>query len=490
MVALADAQTSRMSMRDVLFVVFSKKRMLLGTFGVIVAVTIIFSFLVAPIYETTASVLLKPRVDTNLLAETSGAAIRPNPVTPQDINSEIEIMNSDALLRDVVITLGLDSPEPSPNFLTRVVQGTISGMRRVAVALGITAEATPVDRAVAKLRRSLIIEPVTLSNIIRISLTGESPTQIAKVVNTLLEHYIDRHIDVHQTPGNLQFFAEQAQIYKDRLGQAEAELRAFRNKYSIIDISAQKRANSEVIQEIKKALSLIRGQIAEEETRLAALKRNVARTGKVKVLTKELRSTSAIIELTKSLVPLLVERERISMLYPSSSVEFRDAAAQVNEVIQAIERETQKVVNGSEIDLSGLIMGAKALADEVAALEAHSLYLTDKQGRMKELTRKVGQNERNYLLYANKVEEARINEARDSARVANVIVSGWAGVPSIPVFPKKILLAVVAIFVGLLAGLALAFMSHYLDHTVKTPEELARHGQVPVLAALADVQGG
>lgn len=476
-------------MRDVLYVVFSKKKMLLGTFAVIVLATVLFSFLVAPIYETTATVLLKPSIDTNLLAESSGVAIRPNPVTPQDINSEIEIMSSQSLLRDVVISLNLDRPDPSRSFLTRVFQGALEGLRQVAVVLGITAASTPVDRAVAKLSKKLTIEPVTLSNIIRIGLTGEDPEKISKVVNTLLEHYIDRHIDVHQVPGNLQFYAEQAQIYLDRLQAAEAELRAFRNKHGITDIGAQKKANTFVIQEIHKAMALIRGQIAESETRLSALKHNIARTGKTRVLTKELRSTSAIIELTKALVPLLVEKERIGMLYPTNSVEYKDAAVQVQEVVRAIERETQKVVRGSEVDLAGTIMGAKALEDEIEAIKANSLYLTDKQSLMRALSRRVGQNDRNYLLYANKVEEARISQAKDSARVANVIVSAWAPVPSIPVFPKKILLGLVAIVVGLLAGLALAFVSHYLDHTVKTPEELARHGQVPVLAALSDVKG-
>jgi capsular exopolysaccharide synthesis family protein len=86
----------------------------------------------------------------------------------------------------------------------------------------------------------------------------------------------------------------------------------------------------------------------------------------------------------------------------------------------------------------------------------------------------------------NKTEEARIEEQQDSSRASNVIVSSWGQVPSVPVFPKKLLMGFLSLIIGSLVGLAGAFTAYYMDHTVKTPEDISRTCQSQVLTFIAD----
>ncbi|MBU4449072.1 MAG: hypothetical protein KKD99_10835, partial [Proteobacteria bacterium] len=86
----------------------------------------------------------------------------------------------------------------------------------------------------------------------------------------------------------------------------------------------------------------------------------------------------------------------------------------------------------------------------------------------------------------NKTEEARIEEQQDSSRASNVIVSSWGKVPSVPVFPKKLLMSFLSLVIGSLVGIAGAFTAYYMDHTVKTPEDISRTCRSQVLTFIAD----
>ena len=101
-------------------------------------------------------------------------------------------------------------------------------------------------------------------------------------------------------------------------------------------------------------------------------------------------------------------------------------------------------------------------------------------------SRELKQQEKNYLLYLDKTEEARIEEKQDTFRAANVIVSSWGQVPSVPVFPKKLLMSFLSLVIGFLVGIAGAFTAYYLDHTVKTPEDISRTCRSQVLTFIAD----
>src|SRR4030042_1451284 len=92
-------RTRRISLRDILTVFFSKLHVFLGILVTIIAVTLAVSFFTDPIYKVTGNILVKPRLEQNLklMAPLSSQLSAP-PVTVQDINSEVNILNSPQLL--------------------------------------------------------------------------------------------------------------------------------------------------------------------------------------------------------------------------------------------------------------------------------------------------------------------------------------------------------------------------------------------------------
>ncbi|MFH0726593.1 MAG: GumC family protein [Pseudomonadota bacterium] len=469
----------KMSLRDFFFIVFYKVRVFVGIWLMAIAITVLIAFSFNPVYETTAKILVKPYVDMNLLYKTPPGILRPNTVTPQDINSEIDMMLSTEVLRKVVTENGLAEGKPK-NTAEKTLSALMDFFKIMLRSAGLVSSVrpSPVDEAVDILKGKLKVLPGTMSNMILISLTGNEPVTITDTVNTLIDAYIDRRIELNQTNKGLIFFETRTQLAASALKQAEAALREFNNRWSISDITAQRQGNIKVLETMRQSLADIRGNIAGLKTRIDQSKK------KINALTSEFRDNLVLIEYYKSLLPLLVEMERIAMLYPKNSVEFQDISRQVAETRQRIIDQQNRLLDGSDIDLTVLMSQEASLSREIKRIEEESIFLTDKEVELGRLVRELKLSEKNYLLYMDKTEEARIDQQKDVSKVANVTPVSWAAQPSIPVFPKKGVMILLSVLIGFLMGVGGAFTAYYLDHTLKQPSELDSRARIASLGAI------
>ncbi len=474
-----DAASQRFSLRDVLLVIFSKLHVFKWTFLIIVVATNSVAFLSPYIYQVTAQVLIKPSFDSNLLFEATVSRLQADPVTPQIINSEINIMLSTELLRRVVKDMELyATAPPGQSPLARLKEKIKNLKLELKEKLGISSQSDPIEQAIEDLRSDLKIKPVTMSNIIEVTYSGKDPEEITSVVNTLIDRYIDQHIHVHQAPEGEQFFAVQAETYRQKLTEAETSLQDFQREWSISDITAQRASNLEVLKLLRENLVMVNGKIAEQETRLKLSREDM------EAMTRENIQNPVLSDLTRSLLPLLVERSRIATLYPKSSVEYQDIDNQVSELTAKIQAELHNALSGAEIDLSALMRQKSEFEEAIKNIEETSVMLTEKEVELKRLNRHIAEYEKNYTLYRQKAEEARIEKQKDLSRVSNVSVSSWATKPTVPVFPKRFLMAVLSLVVGFLLGVAGTFVAYYLDHTIKNPTDLPNSANIPILSTI------
>ncbi|ADQ41887.1 lipopolysaccharide biosynthesis protein [Caldicellulosiruptor acetigenus I77R1B] len=91
-------------------------------------------------------------------------------------------------------------------------------------------------------------------------------------------------------------------------------------------------------------------------------------------------------------------------------------------------------------------------------------------------------------LIANKLAEVFIEAVQKIMKIENVQIVDKAVVPEKPERPKKALNIAIAFVVGLLIGVGLAFFIEYLDNTIKTPDDVEKFLQLPVLAVIPDLE--
>lgn len=479
-------QVRRISFRDLLTIFFSKIHVFLGILITIIVITLGVAFFTDPIYKVTGNILVKPLLEQGVkLMAPPATQMSTQPVRVQDITSEVSILQSPQLLSMVVKELDLTKEEKSKNFLSRAGLYLLDQVNRLMVAGGLSVQPSPEDQAMLVLKKKLDIMPIALSNVIEISLTGKSPERITKIVNTLMSNYVEYHVSLYRAKGARVFYAAQAQLFAQSLTKAEADLETFKKEWAIIDISSQNDANIELLRMLRENLALVQANISDRQTKVGVQKRNLARTGEVGAITKDMQS-GILEELLREMGPLLIDRERVEALYQKSSLKYQSLNRQVQELQKGYNKQTKDLLQGSALDLNGLNSYAAVLGKHIGAIKKQSLLLSEKQVEYERLSRELKQQEKNYLLYLNKTEEARIEEQQDTSRAANVIVSSWGKVPSVPVFPKKLLMGFLSLVIGSLVGLAGAFTAYYMDHTVKTPEDISRTCRSQVLTFIAD----
>ena len=479
-------QVRRISFRDLLTIFFSKVHVFLGILITIIVVALGVAFFTDPIYKVTGHILVKPLLEQSVkLMAPPATQMSTQPVRMQEITSEVSILQSPQLLSLVVKELDLTKEEKPKSLLSRAALYLVHQGNKLMVALGLSVQPSPEDQAVLALKKKLDILPVALSNVIEISLTGKSPERISKIVNTLMHDYVEYHVSLYRAKGARVFFAAQAQLFAQSLKQAEGDLENFKKEWAIIDISTQNDANIELLRMLRENLALVQANISDRQTKIGVQQRNLARTGEVGAITKDMQS-GILEELIREMGPLLIDRERIAALYQKSSLKYQGLNRQVEELQKGYNKQTKELLQGSALDLNGLNSYAVVLRKHIGEIEKKSLLLSEKQVEYERLSRELKQQEKNYLLYLDKTEEARIEEQQDSSRASNVIVSSWGKVPSVPVFPKKLLMSFLSLVIGSLVGIAGAFTAYYMDHTVKTPEDISRTCQSQVLTFIVD----
>ncbi|MCP5750051.1 protein-tyrosine kinase, partial [Klebsiella pneumoniae] len=86
-----------------------------------------------------------------------------------------------------------------------------------------------------------VVESEKQSGIVTLTLTGEDPDKIARVLNAIAENYLQQNIarQEAQDSRSLDFLQEQLPKIRADLDQAEARLNAYRAQRDSVDLSLE-----------------------------------------------------------------------------------------------------------------------------------------------------------------------------------------------------------------------------------------------------------
>jgi uncharacterized protein involved in exopolysaccharide biosynthesis len=110
--------------------------------------------------------------------------------------------------------------------------------------------------------------------------------------------------------------------------------------------------------------------------------------------------------------------------------------------------------------------------------------LSQNETQYKNLVQEIELDRKTYQNYLEKLENSRISEAMDAAKIASVRLIEPAKPPLEPASPKKKLNLMIAIVFGIFGGLGLAFFMEYLNNKLERPEDIENFLNVPVLTSI------
>ena len=474
------------TLRDVLVVMFRQRRVASGTFLSIVAIAVAYA-LVATSYQAHMKVLLRHgRVDPVVTSEQqSFVDLHRSDITEEELNSEIELLRDETLLRKVVEQTGLASTEGSRG-----------------VHLGRDDAEVRTARAVRRLAKRMKVEPVHKTNLILVSYESADPALSALVLNSVAKLYIEKHKEVRRSSEEFPFFEQQAGRSRQRLDTAETQLLNFSRNGGVVsaalerDLALQRMATVEsshqqtlvAIQETTRRVQSLRQKMDSLPERSTSLIRNSDNP--------QLRASlqAHLLELELRRTELLTKYEPSYRLVREIDQEIEQAKASIAaERLAPIHEETtekdpnyewaKSELEKAEVELTALRAREGAISAELARSRAETRQLGEASIRQQDLLRNMKTAEDSYLLYAKKSEEARIADALDERGIVNVTL---AEAPVTPVLPKHSGWMVMSL--GLLAAAAsstlVAFTVDYLNPGFRSPEDVVACLHAPILASL------
>ena len=473
------------TLRELAAILFRQSRFVVASFTLVFLATLLYAFF-SPRYEARLKVLLRRgRSDPVVSAQPASLADFTRPaISEEELNSEVELLRDEGLLKQVVVQCGLVAP------------GDV-----------IAGRSQSVERAVRKLARTLTVEPLRKSNLIQIRYQATGAQEAANVLSTLSTFYLRKHLALQRPSGEVQFFEKQTEEYEARLHQSEAELVRFTRDRGVAAPALERDVAIQKLGEAEAAYRQIDQEQVESERRVTALRAQPKSFPSRSVTVKRWADNPQLLERLKThLLELQLKRTELLTRFEPSYRLVQELDRQLEETHQSIAAEALTPVRDETTDKDpnyewARIEQEKAQVQEeslrarqaravvqIATLRGEAEQMQSDAVAQQHLIRSAKADEDNFLLYQRKREEARIGDALDERRILNVAVVEPPAAPALPIHSMLFWFAI-AIGLALPAGIGAGFTAEYFDPTIRTLSEANNLLDAPVLAWLPQPEG-
>jgi uncharacterized protein involved in exopolysaccharide biosynthesis len=471
--------------RDIVAVFFRQKKIFWQSFALLFASVLLYGLLF-PSYKAEMKILLRrARIDAMAAPTPSQPPqITRDEVTEEELNSEAEMLTDTDIMRTVAQTSGM-----------------VDRQSWIWRAVGENQE-QHVARTVRRLLRKLDVQPGKRANVIEVSYTSSDPARSARVLQSLANAYLERHEQIRRPAGEFDFFDHQMTQARANLEKAEGELLDFTHAEGVVSAATERDSALQQLsqtdsenQQTKIALATTAERVRTLQTKLQSLPERTT------TQTKNADNPQLLEKMKSKLLELRLQRTQLLTKYGASYRLVREVDEQIAQANAAIAAEEQLPLREQTVELdtnhewakSELLKAQVELNDLTARSNATARVLTqyresarslnDRAIQQQDLLQNLKTAEDEYVLYANKREEARIADALDQGGILNVTI---AQEPSIPALPLHSAAAwgLFALLTGAVFSTGAAFAADYTNPRFRTPDEVAGYLGMPVLASL------
>lgn len=459
---------------------------------------------------------------------------------PSYFNTQLQLLNSDSLLRRVIKEHNLDT---DPEFQRLKTEGDTSAWHSMLKAVGLAREnekrstrnveagssdnsslvsAAEIEEAVRLapyveiIKKNLTVEPVRESRLtfkdtrlIDVSFTSHVPELAAFVANGICETFTNYNLE-KRTGTNRKtsdFLEGKINELQSQIKADEVKLVELQTRVGIVPTTG----DQTIV--IDRLSGLNKDRLSAELERTTAEAELMAVKDSPPKLKSMVESTLAryITEKQNSILNVRNEAEkRIADLQSQRAKlleDYQDKADPVKEVDRQIESQQKSLENAVAKNNAEIEEYKKrATTDLLNTLQTNFDKARDKEAKIRgafdeQMSRAQGQNsgavtikllqqnlEANKNFLKQLQDQQSSNDVRSQGSDNNISVAGFAIPSNIAVAPRRLTTVLAALFLSTLFGMGLALFLEYLDDTIRTVEEIESLLQLPALAAIPTIE--
>lgn len=493
------------TLSDFLEILFRHKWLITGIFLLFVFPTLIFSFMIKPLYQASGSIEINPNTPKVTKFD---SMVMENPLLKGAgyFETQLQLLQSPSLARRVIARLDLENKagfnpvldqEQETKTLWRVanylgnlrglIMGSIKGLFQPStdhVVVDAAAEVTEArgdDRQQRWLEgvfaSKLLVEMRPDTSIADIKFESTDPRLAAVVVNGIIDEYIgwemDRKIDA-------------AKVAKQQL---DKQIKTARTEMELSETEMNRYAKEKGIVALDSRMNLIYQQLEKINESLAKAEAERIEKGEFYKYTQgsDLASSPLILQnsliqsLRQQYIDLMGEYEKLRTFFKDEYPTVKNLRAKMVDVGKRIDAEQQRLLSSFKNDYLAAINREKALQATAEEKKALALELNDYASRYKVLEREV---EINKQIFQSLLERSKEIDANVGTDLGTIKVVDLAMAPLRPYQPKILRNVFLACALGLMAGVGMAFFREYVDKTIRRIDEISDRHMIPILGVL------
>jgi succinoglycan biosynthesis transport protein ExoP len=461
------------SLRDILDILFRRRRTILAVFLVIVALGVALMFRPRK-YTATGTIRIQPGVSSMYRVSPMNMVYGQ---AEDQIASEVDIIQSRSLYLKVARELNLVD-DPAFWGTSKVKTESLSDPKVR-------------ERVIRQMKREIKIGHNEKDEIVNITCTTTSPALSAKIVNALINDYVAylvqmRYGSTQRTSG---WLIGQLSDLEQQIEHDQDEITGLQKKLGVIGFDEK---NSDYLQTssldaMTKAASeaTIDRIIAEARLRMLQGSNPNLMEGQVDLPSQQgpgLTSQNMLLqELRSAQATAAADYARLRAQFGDNYPEVQQQKDQLDALNQQIQAEQARIVNQANLSYNAARQDEKMAG---GALTHQTGEAFSSRSDMVKYVLLLHDYESHRTLYEGLVQHLREAGITSGLESADVDIVDLADLPALPTPPGPILLLAGSILCGLILGTALALIVDTLDTRVTTKEQAERAARIPLLAVI------
>lgn len=326
------------------------------------------------------------------------------------------------------------------------------------------------------------VEPVRGTQLLHLSFDAHTPELAAQVSNALADAYIENalqsRLDVTRKAN--QWLTEKLGDIRGQLEKAERSLQDFRDQEQLVNVGGERNINEEQLLDANKRLR----DAQRRKTELASAYSKIQEAGTDASRLQEIGLLLSDSRVTRASENFLSAQETVKQMlqrYGEKHPSMASAQARLDGARNAYNEQLRIAAQGVKAEYEIAETTERSLNGVVGGARAQIKNLDKKQYALGVLEREVSTNKELYNMFLTRFKQTdTVNNYEDlPARVIDE-----AKVPRARYSPSLTRYGLVGLAVGLIAGLLLTLLRHFMSEEIRSAEELEALSQAPVLGVL------
>lgn len=475
----------------------------------VMLVALLVSLFMTPIYRSQATIEIQEATpDIESLDQLQNRNAAPNNVVVTEVETEIGILKSDNLARQVIneVLLAKNRNRDSAGIFSSLWHGVVHWYtgsdsdastdqnaspdvraKSEAADAGSQAASPPSEmdpkayqRLVDRFEASLKVSRVGSSRLVTISYEGSDPRVASRVVNAVVADYMQLH--ELSTERFTKMLAQQVLEAKNELEQSEQKMTDYARNQGLLYLETNTGTTQNIVSERLRQIQDQLTQAQSDRYQKESLY-NLVQKGNYGSL-PVVFDDKLLETLTEKVADLKTQYAQMSSTFTDSYPKVRELKSQLETAEQTLARERMRTAGTITNDYLAAVRREALLARAYQEQKNAAVSVADKSTQYNMLKRNADSDNELYENILQKVKQASI-VARIKSNNVNVVDRA---VPQfLPIKPTILFNLALGLILGLGLGVGIAFLQTHFDTTLKTVEEVDRFLGLPALAMIPAV---